>query len=279
MKNPTFSEGIKQKCKKEFLNYLNIFEEGHVHILGMAKTLAIAWIPDNDDPRIEHNHYIDLLLSIYVNKYSLLSESMIHSINRNDFFSYALTGRAMIELAATLRYYLFHKYKPLLDKKFLTPSEFRTLIEIDDKHLRGGRFDWESFLFKKFDQMKENVISEIKNKKKKTKKKAELSSLKNKIHKEQYNVLTCIEKWAMETPSVMIGYNLFCDLVHPNIGSNFLVSTVEDGKLFFKRDGKNQTGFDLFVQTFPLLLSITYREMGTLLPSLALLKWQEDELS
>lgn len=276
MKNPTFSEEIKQRSNTEFLNYLNLFEEGHVHIMGMAKALSISWIPDQVDPRRAHNHYIDLLLSVYVSKYSLLSESLIHSVNRNDFFSYALAGRAMIELTATLRYYIFHKYKPLLDKKILSPSEFETLIDLDDKHLRGGRFDWESFFFKKFDKMKEDVITDIKNKKKK--KKAEIASVKKKIQQGQYNVLTCVEKWAIETPAVMIGYNLFCDLVHPNIGSNFLVSSVEDGELMFKRDGKNQVGFNIFEQTFPLLLSMTNREMASLLVMLALMKWQEDEL-
>jgi hypothetical protein len=47
------------------------------------------------------------------------------------------------------------------------------------------------------------------------------------------NVLTCVEKWAKETPAVLIAYNLFCELVHPNIGSSFLVCSSDSDRLHF----------------------------------------------
>jgi hypothetical protein len=41
------------------------------------------------------------------------------------------------------------------------------LIAIDDQHLRGGRFDWESFLFQRYSKLKEKSVARLESKGKK----------------------------------------------------------------------------------------------------------------
>jgi len=89
------------------------------------------------------------------------------------------------------------------------------------------------------------------------------------------NVLTCIEKWAEEeTPTVLIAYNLFCDLVHPNIGSSFLVASTNDEGLYFSPTKGKSIGKDM---SFPILLAVTQKPFSTYLLMLMGTIWQDDE--
>lgn len=68
----------------------------------------------------------------------------------------------------------------------------------------------------------------------------------------QTNVLTCIVKWAKETPEVMFTYNLICDFVHPNISSSFLVASINYKGLYFEPTKGKRFGDDVFEQNFPI---------------------------
>src|ERR1035438_5270261 len=148
---------------------------------------------------------------------------------------------------------MVYKYKPLFDKASLTPDDKQTLINLDDQHLRGTRFDWESFLFQRYGQMKEDAARKLREKK------AKIKSASASYIQEPVNVQTCIEKWAEETPEVLIAYNLFCDLVHPNVGSAFLVASVANGQLSFSRSRGEPVGAGILQQSFPILVSATHK--------------------
>ncbi|WP_171037638.1 hypothetical protein [Pseudoalteromonas sp. S3776] len=64
----------------------------------------------------------------------------------------------------------------------------------------------------------------------------------------QVNILTCIQKWSKDKGSVEILYDLFCDLVHPNIGSSMLVMQTWDDGIGFGGKGK-KFGHDILVKT------------------------------
>jgi hypothetical protein len=85
--------------------------------------------------------YAECLITCYVSKFAQLSEAILDSIEDQRFLVYALAGRSSIEATATLRYYMLEKYKPLLDGGLKSTEELLKLIQIDDQHLRGGRFD------------------------------------------------------------------------------------------------------------------------------------------
>jgi len=266
MSNYFFAEKIYSISDSKFSDLLRKFELGTNRLTKISDILSITWNPSAKDPRIFHNHYIDLIFATFVIKIAQLSESIIIAINRSDYLSYALAGRSLIEHTAMLWYYIQIKYLPLFKKKNLNYSDLKKLIDIDDKYFRGSRFDWESFLFKNYKKMKENAIKKLK------KHKVEIDFI------QQVNAKTCIEHWGKLYPEVLIGYDLFCDLVHPNIGSNFLVSGIEENKLIFSRNIQNMNGFYIFKESFPILLTLTTQEMTKILPELLMLKWREDEI-
>jgi hypothetical protein len=254
---------------------IEMLKQGSKKLLGMSKNLEFAWDPTLNDPRRLHNMYVRNLITSYTSKFADLSDGILFGIEKSNFLIYALCGRALIETTATLRYYVFHEYKPLMDKGSFSSDDFKKLIDIDDKHLRGSRFDWESFLFLDYKKLKEDAVNHLNEKKKKKTKKLNVSES---IRVSQKNALTCVEKWAEETPEILIAYNLFCDLVHPNIGSTFLVASISSGKLYFSKTKGEPVGLNIFKQSFPILLSVTHKPFGEYLLYIMGTIWQEDEI-
>ena len=234
--------------------------------------MEFPWNPDISDPRKLHNNYVRNLITCYISKYSELSEAIKYSIDSQNYLVYALSGRALIEITSTLRYYVFTQYKPLFDKGSFSKDDFKKLIDIDDRHLRGGRFDWNSFIFKQYKKLQEEALKQLQSKKKKQKYIAEH------IIQDQVNVMTCVEKWAEKSPEILFIYNLFCDLVHPNIGSSFLVASTNSSGLHFSKYRGDRVALPIFEQSFPLLLSSTHKPFGDFLVMLMATVWQDDEL-
>jgi hypothetical protein len=212
-----------------------------------------------------------------VSKYAELSRAILAALDHEDYLVYALCGRALIETVAHLRYYVVHKYKPLFEKKHLDQEDLRTLLETDDVHLRGGRFDWESFMLGRYTQMKEDAIKELNAKGKKSQQKQE--QITNYITAQQVSVLTCIKHWAAETPAILIVYNLFCDLVHPNVGSIFLVSSHNAGKVYFSKGKGDNAGHHIVEHSLPMLASVTHKPFGELVTWLMAARLKEDEFN
>jgi hypothetical protein len=251
---------------------IELFRQGAKHLSNMASNLDFPWSPDVDDPRKLHNVYARNLITCYVSKYAQLCETILLSVDNKNYMTYALAGRSLIEITATLRYYVHFKYRPLLDRGALTLDEMKELIEIDDRHLRGGRFDWESFLFQRYEKLMDDAVKYLGSKSAKQKKVVEG------IIAEQVNVLTCIEKWANDSPLVLVAYNLFCDLVHPNIGSSFLVASTCESGIYFTPSKGRSVGADIFEQSFPILLAVTHEQFSESLLQLIGTIWQDDEL-
>jgi hypothetical protein len=113
--------------------------------------------------------YARNLITSYVSRFADLSRGLLNAVEAKNYLVYALTGRSLLEIAATLRYYICQKYKPLFDKGAFGLEDYKSLIEIDDQHLRGTRFDWESFLFCRYAQLKADAVQRLKEKKAKIK--------------------------------------------------------------------------------------------------------------
>ena len=253
---------------------IQTLRRGNKHVVNMAKNLAIPWDPEQKDMRNLHNMYARNLVTCYVSKFSNLTEGLLNAVEQDNYLVYALCGRSLLENTAVLRYYVNQKYKPLFDGGSLTGKDIQKLVEIDDRHLRGTRFDWESYLFRNYAKLKREVLAHLQSKKKR---KAHADATKL-IITPQVNVLTCVEHWANEVPEVFIAYNLFCDLVHPNLGSTFLVASVSGGQLYFSRHRGEPVGRQILEQSLPLLASTTHREFGPLLGMLMGTIWSENEL-
>ena len=97
------------------------------------------------------------------------------------------------------------------------------------------------------------------------------------ITAEQVNVTICVGKWAETTPEILVAYSLFCDLVHPNLGSAFLVASSNEKGLYFTPSRGTSLGFTIFEQSFPILVSTTMKPFGDHLVMLMGTIWQAAE--
>lgn len=258
-------------CTQEVQNLMDIFEKSLTHLQKMSRTTTVKWQPDQPSLKHLHNHYVDVLLASYLAKHRAMTENIISSLNRFDYVGYTLNARCIVELTSTLRYYLFSRYLPIMVNGNVNLIE---LNKIHDQHLHGTRFDWETFISKDYSRMAKDVIQKIVEKKKKDKPK----KITNRIQNQQINVMTTLESWANKSPGVMILYDLFCEMIHPNLGSTILVSSVKEGELFFGENQGVSAAHNLFETTWGWLLPIGYKEFGEILGQFILIKYQQDEL-
>ena len=143
-----------------------------------------------------HNMYVRNLVTSYVSRFSELCNGVVAALERGDFLVYALCGRALIETTAILRYYVMRKYKPLLDKKILSGDGMKTLIEIDDRHLRGTGFDWGGI------HVPPLFEAQRRRGHKRSGRRAELGAMPGQIP-----IGRCIDSWSKETSSVGVAYD------------------------------------------------------------------------
>ncbi len=277
----SFSEEVRTKAGKD----LTLFLKGVENFLDVCQEFAeknkAAWVPyytakDWPFPHL-FNHYVDIVLAVSLHKFSSLIATLIESVNRGNYLTYALTGRSMIEHVATLRYYWEKRLAPIIqtasERGSLTPDERKSAILSLDQHLRGSRFDWLSFELKDYRQLKESQAS------RRRQKRGTQSETRRENFPDQINVQTAIDHWAKAEPGIHIAYDIFCDLVHPNLGSNFLVMTRDEGRLRVDPQGASAIGFDIFRQSLPLLVSSAIREGARLIPLFAVIRYEDDELA
>ena len=170
--------------------------------------------PTTKDPLAFYNRYIEFAIALYLSKFRQLYEALAASVEAEQYLLYAATGRAIIENAATLRYYSFHPDLLALQAAWGTPQMsdqvLRCATNTLDTLVRGNRFTWEAFVAHRFDELASSPDGDTPN---------------------QIKVGTCLDKWYKVHPPMRALYALFCDLVHPNLGSNFLTLRVGGGEL------------------------------------------------
>ncbi len=174
-----------------------------------------------EEPPVEYMaQVLWLIFGIYTAKYRELTSSVIQATNDKTFLVFALCGRAIIETTATLRYYnnkFLGQIRTAKDPDAFDADEIKSIIELLDTHSRGGRFNWAMFLTSPRSDMVKHLVDAGKNKIK-----------GSQTNPEQINVKTTISKWAKDQPEVLLAYDFFCELVHPNLGSNFMMMGYKD---------------------------------------------------
>lgn len=222
------------------------------------------------DIRETHNNFVKAILASTGTKYVSLSLSLVESVNKYDFMSYALAARSIIEIVATFRYFVRQKIAPVLHEmassEHYTAAQVKRLIEQENVYLLGTRFDWVSFFDGGFRPLNERYAEWITEKKKN--KNARKWTPGRLPPVEQINVTTCLEKWAEAEPGVGTVYDLFCDLVHPNIGSVMSTMVHVDDELRFRVRDPSSVGLTLFQKSFAAFHVLTSRELTELIAML-----------
>ena len=168
----------------------------------------------------------------YKQKFAELTDEFIDSINNKHFLTSALVGRSIIEATATLRF-----YNQKLIKKIHTrankPNEsweaevdlINESLELAMQHMKGTNFDWEQF----FTSDKKTFVDSLVEKEKARLRKEK--PVKPNYIKSQ-PVGKYLDNWFDDEPElVSFAYNFFSELVHPNLGSNLLLTGVSKDKL------------------------------------------------
>ena len=252
-----FARSFREQVYSELLPLLEQFEAISLNLAAYSGK-AITWQPPVNLHELL-DHYLDTLLQVYLYKYYVFSQSLIQVLNRENYLLYGLIGRAIIEHTAVLRYYVTSKMLPLarviVEDGKVTEEELQELIQWLDKHLTGRRFDWDSFLADYFSEVKGIKAGTV-------------------LKHTQVNVITCLQKWEKENPAIINLYELFCDLVHPNLGSTLLITRLIDNQLAIGSPQGQPIGREILNRTFASLLEL-FEEVQDQLVQLQGLKFRE----
>jgi hypothetical protein len=170
--------------------------------------------PNTKEPIAFYNAYIDFAIAIYAAKFWQFYEAVATSLEDERYLIYAAAGRAILENTAMLRHYSRHADLRALREawgtRLMNDAVLRTATKTLDRLVRGNRFSWDAFIEGRF---------------------ADLGGKPNDELLSQVSVAKCLEELYKEKPNTRSLYALFCDLVHPNLGSNFMVLRNTPGKL------------------------------------------------
>jgi hypothetical protein len=207
-----------------------------VEELERAASVPQVLVPTRD-PIVYFNQCIRFAGAIYLEKFRQLYQGVALGLEQELYLLYAQAGRSILENVATLRYYAHHNDFQTLRGAWGTPSMSDPIIrranDTVDRLLHGNRFSWDAFFEGRFDQLSKNPEPE---------------------RLPQINVQTCLKQWYADNPKVEPLYDLMCDLVHPNLGSTFLVLRSDDGKVV--AGGHKGTYASMFIIA-PTLAGIT----------------------
>lgn len=227
---PRFSEKIRYKASPILLQCLDGLEQFATHINHVYEERQVQ-VNIHELVQAPSNDYVGqtlwLIYGIYTAKYRELLDSVIRATNDEDFLIFALSGRATIETTATLRYYnnkLLAIIKSAKDLDAFSKEEIADIVRLLDKHSRGGRFDWTQFWSSPRQDMAMTLVAARRAKKGV----GDPNPLPN---PSQVNIQTAIDAWAADQPEIILFYDFFCELVHPNLGSNFMIMGSKDGYL------------------------------------------------
>jgi hypothetical protein len=243
-----FSDSTRQRFPKSHWVLLQNLEQ-IVEALqsNSASSYAFSLSPD---PVINFNASIDFAIAVYFDKFKQLYQCVVTSIEQEWYLVYAQAGRSILENAATLRYYARHEDFAKLRHAWQTDSMDDTVMRNAaltlDKFIRGSRFSWDAFLGGRFDQLSKKPEQE---------------------HLSQVSVLTCLQKWYRDSPKLESLYDLMCDLVHPNIGSTFLVVRAQNGQLVAGGEGGDNQALFIVAPTLAGIVA-AYKEIQNTLIAL-----------
>lgn len=255
----SFSSALKNQLKPDIQILLDKFAEASDLFAKQSLKYEIKYERPKGDIRDIVNKYLNLLWANYITKFATFTQAIIRALNESDFLTYALVGRAMIEHTAVFRYYEKVKIIPLIDKSLparkLTTEDLLQLTNILDQHLRGGRFNWQAYIDHDFRALFDRKRTPLK----------------------QIGVGECISEWEKDYPSITVLYDLFCDFVHPNLGSTLLVVRVWPEGTGIGGNRGRLAGIELFSPTFVGIASVI-EEASRLLNNLLLLQFPIENL-
>lgn len=178
-----------------------------------------------------------VLHAIYAAKLRSLAYALSYAITSREYLVYASAGRMIIEHLAILIYYGRDKIEPLLKRGNpigITAAQAEVLGDVLDQFLSGRRHDWLA------------IAGPL----------LPAHLLEQRQPRQQVNILTCLKRWSRRDPEIDSLYSLFCDMVHPNVGSLLLFLHREEESLVVADPQRASVAEAIVAQTAPKLLEI-----------------------
>ncbi len=274
-KNRTGGDVFKQSIS----GIENYYEFVQKNALSSCATLSPTKLIKDTPYEVIRTH-LKFLYAQHQAKYAELTGALIDSVNNKEYLLFALCGRSLLELTAMLRFYI-KKLEPVIRKTtetgIVTHEQQKLIIDILDSQARGGRFNWIEFYAGNRVRFAEKLVEARKKKGGKDVNQNSATAL-DKITPKQVNVLTTIEQWGKDVPLVSLAYEYFCELVHPNVGNNFLVMGSKSGTLVIGKSSTKNVARSFCEEGIPMIASTAIREGSLCMSVLLLLKEMGDPL-
>ena len=165
-----------------------------------------------------------------------MGRALLRALEEKDYLVFALVGRSLIEQFAVLVYYGREKVAPLLRERRISElpvEEATALAAVLNRFIAGHRHSWEGFFAGVPAAWRQAAPPEP-----------------------QVNILTCLQKWDRISPGVGAAYSMFCDMVHPNLGSVLLHARVEAGELVIGGRDSDGCGSQIVEHALPRLVRL-----------------------
>lgn len=262
------NEVLSEYCE-EMRVKLDLFQKHAQTYAFVAKKQVLPVEPDTKDIDEAHDHYLKTIYNLQLKKLSTLGCVIVEAAKFGNAMNYSLACRSLLEHVAVWHYFLVHRYAPLFPNNQMSDDEyfdaFRGLVRAHREFLYGSRFDWQLWLSDDKTALERVYLDRLSEKKRKSKKKTsspEIEAMKS------VNVLTCIEKLSASDPMFGVNYEMFCDMVHPNIGSNiFLCGLSQSGVISVDEKSHINLGIKFIERSFEALADLTYGRVNELTKS------------
>jgi len=263
--NKRFSEDFRRGGSDIFMKCcdgIEIFCQGieETNINSAEIVIDSLYRPDlveflNKHPYQVLGNFFKFIHVTYVEKYRDLIGDIIDASNSKRYLTVALCGRSLIEATASLRFYnnAVMKKVRVSTKKDVEGIDFEFLkdgLDLVTKHMHGSKMNWGEF----FTSDKKTFAATLVEKEK-------MRLRKEPPKKEDYiqslPVSKFLDSWFDEDPElVAFAYNFYSELVHPNLGSNLLLTGVTEGKVQIGRESNRSVGKTICREAVTLLAPI-----------------------
>jgi hypothetical protein len=205
----------------------------------------------------------------YIEKYRDLLGDFIDATNSKRYLSVALCGRSIIEATASLRFYNNAVMKKVRisskkDLEGIDPQFLRDALNLATTHMHGSKMNWGEF----FTSDKKTFVESLVEKEKMRLRK---DPPKREDYIQSLPVYKFLDSWFDEDPELIaLAYNFYSELVHPNLGSNLLLTGVAQGKVQVGRESNRSIGKTICREAVTFIAPILKEASRQLVESLIL---------
>jgi hypothetical protein len=258
-----FSHDFKSQVSVDRQQIFDAIEELHDLAMRGVNTMRVdptSAMEVGADPMEYIGTTLHFLYSLYASKYEQLTSAIISGCSENQFLVASLCSRTLFETTATIMALNESIYKVVKNAKNVdcfNQKEINRLIDIVNRHSRGGRFDWELFFSVDIEKFMEKSFDGDN---------VKLDSNRNSPN--STNVLTYLNKWYDKDKNARMVYAYLSELAHPNVGSSFLVMGDDSSCVVAGKDCNSSGGKKIALIALGILrpsISIAKRELELLL--------------